>query len=421
MSSTGSAITIVIIGGSLGGTATLWELERKFKKLDANFLVIEKNQDFVFHDVAPRAMVSGKQWADNAIWGFGQFKRNNCKVQKVEATVLELHPRHLVLHDGKTVSFDYCVIATGCHASECNPFVPIRVKSRNQGIDYFSTSAKQIKDAASVVLVGGGPSACELAAEIKLTYPEKHVTLIHSRPTMLSSDTYTLSTKNRLESKLRGIGIDIVLGDRVVDLPSDAPYRKGRHIVRTAAGREIESHLTYYCISKPNPATSFLKASQVLRKCLDSKGFVSVHPTLQINIIDSFEVAGPNASSETLVLPDEIDQEDEQACQRIFAMGDVAATGAPKMTRVLRNQAYLVAFNIYTHHRTHSAQDMKIYKPPKDDLIGVPLGRMRGVVQIGFLPEIPIVTHIIDMSIGFIKNNSVYTFVFSKIFGYSAR
>ena len=385
---------IVIIGASLGGTATLRKLQKVFRGKRVQFLMIEKNQDFIFHDVATRSLVSGSDFAQSAVWNYkGKYlKYGEGNVQMITATVVGLHSSHLVLHDGKKINFDYCVIASGCHASNMNPFVPISVTSKNQALEFYNTSSKLIENAQSLVLVGGGPSSCELAAEIKLRYPQKSVTLVHSRITLLSSDDISQSTKKRLESKLKSIGVQLYLNEKVQDIPQDSPYKTGSHIIRTKNGTEIESDMTFYCISKPCPSSSFLLTT--LPNCIDDLGFIKVKPTLQV---------------------------DEPEVDRIFAMGDVAGTGAPKMTRVLQFQADIVSKNVYIHYKGRKNETMIEYKPPKDNLIGIPLGRFRGVVQLPFLPSFiaPIVEPFIDVSIGFLKNSFLGNFIFSKLFGFS--
>ena len=210
------------------------------------------------------------------------------------------------MDDGKEITFDYCIIATGCSASQNNPFVPISLATKDQAISYYNTTSTLIEKAQSVVLVGGGPSACELAAEIKLNYPKKDVTLVHSRIMLLSSDHIHDFTKKRLEYKLKSLGVCLYLNEKVQDIPYDIPFKTGKHVIKTNNGMEIESELTFYCISKPSPSTGFLSPN--FPNCLDNLGFIIVKPTLQL---------------------------DDPKLERIFAMGDVAATGAPKMTRYI--------------------------------------------------------------------------------------
>lgn len=44
---------------------------------------------------------------------------------------------------------------------------------------------EKIKSSESVLIVGGGPSGVELAAEIAVDFPEKKVSLVHKGPRLL--------------------------------------------------------------------------------------------------------------------------------------------------------------------------------------------------------------------------------------------
>jgi NADH dehydrogenase FAD-containing subunit len=107
-----------------------------------------------------------------------------------------------------------------------------------------------IEKAHTIVMVGGGPSACELAAEILCKYSMKKLTIIHSQETLLSN-SIPFITKQRLERKLKALGVHFIMNDRI-ELGSE-PCIEGNYTVRTAKGVEIKSDLTLFCVSRPRP------------------------------------------------------------------------------------------------------------------------------------------------------------------------
>jgi len=48
-------------------------------------------------------------------------------------------------------------------------------------IDYFKAYQQRVKNANRIVIVGGGAVGVQMASDLKQVYPEKNVTLVHSR------------------------------------------------------------------------------------------------------------------------------------------------------------------------------------------------------------------------------------------------
>lgn len=236
----------------------------------------------------------------------------------------------------------------------------------------------------------------ELAAEIVDEYPEKQLTIIHSRPLLLSGDDLTEFTKKRLQSRLEARGIRVILNDRAILLPEQEtqPYICGSHVIETEKGLEIESDLTIYCIGKAQPNSRFLQST--LPHLLDRHGFIKVKMTLQV---------------------------DDADLGHIYSLGDVAATGAAKMTKSVMEQAPIVAQNIQTQiqdFKSGKKSELKLFKPPKDDMIAIPLGKGLGIVQVGFLPLWLqyLLAPLLDLVVGFVKRQSLYSMFWKKLLGW---
>jgi NADH dehydrogenase FAD-containing subunit len=71
---------------------------------------------------------------------------------------------------------------------------------------------KVTRDAKDLVIVGGGAVGVELAADAKTKYPEKNVSLIHSRSTLLNS--FGPKLHDYVMEEFRKLEINVHLGER---------------------------------------------------------------------------------------------------------------------------------------------------------------------------------------------------------------
>jgi apoptosis-inducing factor 2 len=54
-----------------------------------------------------------------------------------------------------------------------------------QSVKYFQDYQKRLQKARSVVIVGGGAVGVQMATDLKEIYPEKIITLVHSRDRLM--------------------------------------------------------------------------------------------------------------------------------------------------------------------------------------------------------------------------------------------
>ncbi|PON84383.1 FAD/NAD(P)-binding domain containing protein [Trema orientale] len=102
------------------------------------------------------------------------------------------------------------------------------------------TEFEKIKSACSILIVGGGPTGVELAGEIIFDFPEKKVTLVHSKTSQKALDW--LTSKN----------VEVLLDQSVnLDGVSDGLFQ-------TSNGEVIEANCQYVCTGKPM-GSSWLK------------------------------------------------------------------------------------------------------------------------------------------------------------------
>ncbi|KAG2274455.1 hypothetical protein Bca52824_057010 [Brassica carinata] len=83
----------------------------------------------------------------------------------------------MISNSNIVIGYDYLVIATG--HSDLFP------KTRQEKLSQYQSEYENIRSSKSVLIIGGGPSGVELAAEIAVDFPEKKVTLVHKGPRLL--------------------------------------------------------------------------------------------------------------------------------------------------------------------------------------------------------------------------------------------
>ncbi|KAG6902060.1 hypothetical protein C0995_004906 [Termitomyces sp. Mi166 len=196
-----------------------------------------------------------------------------------------------------TVPYDYMVYALGSHLPAplnlwgtnstrntvpTQPIdgrqLPIYQGMKPEGIAWMKEHQKIVEDAPTVLVVGGGALGIQFATDIATIYPEKSVTLLHSRKRLLPR--FDEAMHDESESVLESMpniadyfplvvkvletmeNIDVILGERL-DMSSvkERPEKlneRGQRIVRTVAGREIAADLLLMCTGQ-TPNTGLLK------------------------------------------------------------------------------------------------------------------------------------------------------------------
>lgn len=100
----------------------------------------------------------------------------------VKAKALSLQRNHVTLdrkwQGSDQLPFDYAVIASG---TRLQPPGAMQHDDKASSVDYFKSYQKRVKDAKAIVIVGGGAVGVQLATDLKEVYPDKDVTLVHSR------------------------------------------------------------------------------------------------------------------------------------------------------------------------------------------------------------------------------------------------
>ena len=260
----------------------------------------------------------------------------------VRDRAVEVSPHRVVLASGDAIDADYVVLATG----STYPF-PAKSDAHDaeDAIDNYRAAYTELTQANRVLLVGAGPVGIELAGEITSKWPDKHVVILDLADDVLG-DRFRSELRAELRRQLVDLGVELVLGEGLRELPPTAASEFATFTVTTSSGRQITADIWFQCFGV-SPVSDYL--SDDLAAARRPDGFVTVGSALQ--------VAGH---------------------ENVFAIGDVSTADA-KMAGMAGMQAQLVAANIIKMVNGHD--DLAAYEPYGDAIV-LPIGPEGGSGQL---------------------------------------
>jgi NADH dehydrogenase FAD-containing subunit len=329
----GSRPTVVVIGGGYGGVALAKALDP-----DVDVVLVEPKDAFVHNIGALRALVE-PAFLPKIFMPYDRLLANG---RVVRDRAVEVTPHRVVLASGQAITADYVVLATG----STYPF-PAKSEAHDaaDAIDNYRAAYTELTHAKRVLLVGAGPVGIELAGEIVAKWPDKHVTILDLADDVLGGK-FRADLRAELRRQLVDLGVELVLGEGLRELPPTAANELATFTVTTNTGRDISADIWFQCFGV-SPVSDYL--SEDLAAARRSDGFVEVGPALQ--------VAGHD---------------------NVFAIGDVSTADA-KMAGMAGMQAKLVAENILK--MVNGDHDLTAYQPYGPAIV-VPIGPEGGSGQL---------------------------------------
>lgn len=79
---------------------------------------------------------------------------------------------------------------------------------KSHSVEYLKKYNQGIKNSKSVILIGGGAVGVQMACDIKEIYPEKEVTLVHSRDHIMP--VYSEKLSELIKERFKELGIKSV-------------------------------------------------------------------------------------------------------------------------------------------------------------------------------------------------------------------
>ncbi|KAI8990835.1 hypothetical protein BDF20DRAFT_908679 [Mycotypha africana] len=238
------------------------------------------------------------------------------KVKSIQSDEISL------MDKAEPIQFDYAVICTGSsYAEPWKTMTPEETKpslSVNERFEYLSQQRQRYKQAQDILCIGGGPVGVETVMEIAYRSPTKSLTLIDTKPIVLSSAPGHLGSyaQKILQSKPSIRLINEEKSEKVDNSNSSNNNNNNNNksiYVTDKTRTRLEADLVYNCIGV-TPNSNFIDPSW-----LDDKKQVRVNEFFQVT-----SVADGN----------------------VYALGDVSSIEDPKMFYTAHIQAVHFANNM---------------------------------------------------------------------------
>ncbi|KAH7910088.1 hypothetical protein BJ138DRAFT_1009593 [Hygrophoropsis aurantiaca] len=423
--------TVVVMGGSYGGCRAARVLAEGLPR-GWRVVLIDRNSHINHIYNLPRyAVLPGHEHKafipyDNLFHSTSHPNDplNNEQHLRLHATITSLNPQSIGLsrsfpEHGITESslpFDYAIYALGSHlpipidlwgaksniddpkASE-TPDLPVYTGTKEEGTSWLQRRQKRVESASSVLVVGGGALGIQFASDIADVYPNKHVTLLHSRKRLLPR--FDPSIHAEILQSLEDLNVEVITGERLdlqsVRETSGQKAGTGPRIVKTMSGREIAADLLLLCTGQiPNTA---LLEEMDSRTIVPENAMARVLQTMQLNVPSP----RPSGLHTATIDQDEQLQSESQiketAYPHMFVVGDAAdafdalnaghtayyqgEVAARNILRLIRRQERLSADgeNQGSDETVREDEELELYSPGPA-AIKVSLGLTRLVYEV---------------------------------------
>jgi NADH dehydrogenase FAD-containing subunit len=347
---------VLVIGGSYVGL-NLAESLATSSRGRFRIMVIEKNSHFQHLFAFPRYAVTTKVDTHKGFIPY-QASRLGQDGAFFQAKAINLNKDTVTLDrevdlDGvstKEIPYAALAITTG---TKLSPPSTLPSSDKVTGTTYLRRHAEQVERSSNIVIIGGGAVGVQTATDIKEIYPNKTVTLVHSRAQLMPK--FHPKFHSLISQSCTDLGINFILNHGRAIIPSEGfPTDGSTFPIRLADDTTVSADMAVIAIGQ-TPQSEIL--TTLSPSSIQRDSYISVLPTLQISNPEF-----PN----------------------IFALGDVAATKAPKAARPAIAQAQVVTKNIMTllGNNDGNIKDVELekYEPTDPAAIHLTLGIEKSVI-----------------------------------------
>ncbi|KAG1896746.1 uncharacterized protein F5891DRAFT_958167 [Suillus fuscotomentosus] len=370
--------TVVVLGGSYGGSRAAQVLAEGLPQGWRVVLVDRNSHRNHFYNFSRYAVLPGHE--HKAFIPYKNFPScslsdiSSCSSHvRVQATIISINSHRITLSPNLPGSqqshldldFDYAIYALGSHlpqpidlwnhqkgvkSSLELPTISMYGGTKSEGISSLRERQKSIEAAKSVLIVGGGALGIQFASDIAAVYPQKQVTLLHSRRRLLPK--FDDAMHEETLQGLQELNVQVILGERLdfesLQHKSAMPGSSEPRVVRTLFGREISADLlaSFSRLTRNRLLCTGQTPNTGLLRNMDPR---TVSPDTGLaHVLRTMQLCVPPPSIEPL----EFQTDDILQCQKtlypnIFVVGDAAdAFDAIKAGHTSYYQAEVAARNI---------------------------------------------------------------------------
>ncbi|XP_072534048.1 ferroptosis suppressor protein 1 [Salminus brasiliensis] len=278
------SVHVVIVGGGFGGIAAA----QKLKHHGVPFMLIDLLDAFHHNVAALRASVQS---------GFAQKTfipyKETFGLSFLQGRVIRIDTaaQYVVLDNGKEVGYSHLILCTGTDGPFPGKYNA--VDSYQKAIEKYEDFVKEIQASDSVLVVGGGATGLEMAAEIRTEYPNKKVILIHSRESLADPELLP-SVREQAKQVLLEKGVELFLGQKVSNL-NELEFnvtRKGT-VVKTDKNEQLTVDLVICCTGNKINSDAY---SSSLGGCMAENKALKVNQYMQVEGFTNIYAVGDCAN-----------------------------------------------------------------------------------------------------------------------------
>lgn len=317
---------VVVVGGGFGGIEVAKRLAPLARKGHIWVTLINRSGSFVFtpllHEVA-----AGNLSAESVVEPLREiFKEDSVRIIEAEVKGIKTDVRSVHTSVGE-VAYDYLVVASGSTTNFFNiagaETKTLTLKNlddardiRNRLVDIYSKAecakAGDIKGkSVSVVIVGGGPTGVELAAELAElchgTLSGYYAADVTATITLICADPeplirYSKRTRKEALKALKKVGVDVHFMARVIEVGNEYVIFEQGDPAKQVTKTTLESDMVIWAAGvKPSlPPNTKLP--------VDQSGRATVLPTLQSTGFPNVFVLGDSAAGSLMLAQVAVDQ-----------------------------------------------------------------------------------------------------------------
>lgn len=329
-------VHVVIVGGGFGGIAAAQHLKHQ----GVPFMLIDILDAFHHNIASLRASVQSGFAKKTFIPYKETFGLNFLQGRVIR---IDTETQTAVLDNGKEVRYSHLILCTGM--SGPFPGKHNAVENYQSAIQKYEDFLNEIQAANTILVVGGGTTGVEMAAEVKTEFPNKKVILIHPREELADPELLP-SVKEQAKQVLLEKGVELLLGQKVSNM-DELEFNKCRNgmVVKTSKNEQVTTDMVICCTGNKINSEAYRSA---LSASLAETGALKVNKHLQVDGFDS-----------------------------VYAVGDCANVNEPKLAYHAGLHAGVAATNII---KSLSGKALTSYQPGNVTML-VAMGRDDGVGQ----------------------------------------
>ena len=314
---------VLIIGAGFAGARVAQDLVRAGFR---NVTLLDRKDYFEVTYATLRILVGSESLAQRARMKYADF----INAEFIQGEVTSISAHSAMLADGRSMDFDYGIVATGSSYHTLPLAKSHEAKTIEDRFAEFETWHTELESANNISIIGGGAVGVELAGEIAYQYPSKSVTLAEGTSRLLGE---LRPRAGRIaKAQLQKLGVEVLL---------DTMLQSDDELL-------TQADAVYRCLGLA-PNTQLMEAN--FSDHLDESNRIKVDQYLRL-----------------------------EGVPHIFAIGDCANVPEGKMGYAGDMQGAALASNLI---RSANGKRLKKYKPSPMMAL-VPIGPEMGLIQLPF-------------------------------------